>query len=166
MTLHIDVTLDYRFDAPTDCLLQISAAPMADQRILSELLDLGGLVTRTNRAEDEVGTRLWCRPDERLSCRYRADVEILRTTSDIATLSGHAPAELPEDIVKYLLPSRYCPSDKFLAFVAQEFGRLLGRREDRRDAGFRLRERRLHSGRLDVRDLGARDLRAAAGRLP
>ncbi|ETX16518.1 transglutaminase [Roseivivax halodurans JCM 10272] len=126
MTLHIDVTLDYRFDAPTDCLLQISAAPMADQRILSEELDLGGLVTRTNRAEDEVGTRLWCRPEERLTCRYRADVEILRSTSDIATLSGHAPAELPEDVVKYLLPSRYCPSDKFLAFVAQEFGRFSG----------------------------------------
>lgn len=126
MVLSIDVTLDYRVAAPTDCLLQIEAASMGDQRVASATLDMDGLGLRRMGAEDGIGARLWCRPVRLLSCRYRAEVEIDRTAEDIATLPADAPAGLPEQVVKYLLPSRYCPSDKFLAFVAAEFGRLPG----------------------------------------
>lgn len=34
----------------------------------------------------------------------------------------HLWSELPEDILPFLLPSRFCPSDKFMRFAQREFG--------------------------------------------
>ncbi|SLN27621.1 Transglutaminase-like superfamily protein [Roseivivax jejudonensis] len=126
MTLVIDIALDYALSAPTDCLLQLRAAQMPDQSVPVETLDFGSLETWEGPAQDGVGTRIWCRPEGTLVCRYHAEVEIARKTPDIAGLPASAPADLPSEVVKYLFPSRYCPSDKFLSFVAQEFGAFSG----------------------------------------
>ncbi len=126
MNLKIDVTLDYALFGPTDCLAQIYAADMPDQTLLSGVLTTQSQRPRATPAEEGIGERLWVQETTGLNWHYSAEIRIDRTTSDIATLRADLPHDLPPDVVKYLFPSRYCPSDKFLAFVNAEFGNLQG----------------------------------------
>ncbi|WP_146589884.1 transglutaminase-like domain-containing protein [Puniceibacterium confluentis] len=126
MTLKIDVTLDYALFGPTDCLAQIYAAETPHQKILSGVLTTQSGMPRSTPAEEGIGERLWVRESNRINWRYTAEVDIDRTVEDIAGLSSDMPHDMPPEVVKYLFPSRYCPSDKFMAFVNTEFGRLQG----------------------------------------
>lgn len=126
MNLKIDVTLDYALFAPTDCLAQIYAADMPDQTIVSGVLTTQSRRPRTTPAEEGIGERLWVQEANALTWHYAAEVRIDRKTEDISKLKFDLPHDLPADVVKYLFPSRYCPSDKFLAFVNAEFGTLQG----------------------------------------
>ena len=51
---------------------------------------------------------------------------MVRSVSDLYALPAASPHLLPGEIVKYLMPSRYCQSDEFQNFVAAEFGHLRG----------------------------------------
>ncbi len=126
MTLKIDVTLDYALFGPTDCLAQIYAAATPHQKILSGVLTTQSVKPRSSPAEESIGERLWVQESNALTWRYTAEVEIDRKAEDIASLKSQRPHDLPPEVVKYLFPSRYCPSDKFLAFVNSEFGKLQG----------------------------------------
>ncbi len=126
MTLKIDVTLDYALSGPTDCLAQIYAAQTPHQKILSGVLTTQSIKPRSTPAEEGIGERLWVQENVALQWRYTAEVEISRNAEDIVGLSWQKPHDLPPEVVKYLFPSRYCPSDKFLAFVNAEFGTLQG----------------------------------------
>ncbi|MGY9049560.1 hypothetical protein P775_21145 [Puniceibacterium antarcticum] len=126
MTLKIDVTLDYTLSGPTDCLAQIYAAETPHQKVLSGVLTTQSHKPRSSPAEEKIGERLWVQEAAALQWRYTAQVEIDRGASDIASLRSDLPHDLPPEVVKYLFPSRYCPSDKFLAFVNAEFGKLQG----------------------------------------
>lgn len=126
MTIRIDVQLDYALPAPTDCLVQIKAARTEDQTILWDRLEVNGPEPSSMLAEDGVGERLWVHAEHALSWRYSAEVQIGRDVADIGTLRADAPSNLPPNVVKYLFPSRFCPSDKFLNYVGSEFGHLSG----------------------------------------
>lgn len=45
---------------------------------------------------------------------------------NISALPAVAPHLLPGDTVRYLMPSRFCPSDEFQTFVSAEFGTFEG----------------------------------------
>lgn len=126
MNLKIDVTLDYALFGPTDCLAQIYAAEMHDQTLLSGTLTTRGRGPRESPAEEDIGKRLWVQESIALSWQYAAEIRIDRVVADIATLRADPPHDLPGEVVQYLFPSRYCPSDKFMSFVNTEFGRLEG----------------------------------------
>ncbi|QFT63463.1 transglutaminase family protein [Roseivivax sp. THAF30] len=126
MPLKIDVLLDYALDAPTDCLVQINAAALPDQAIRNETLNAHGAEARINPAEDEIGLRLWFHEAEALTLEYTTEVRIDREVRDIGALSMDSPADLPRDVVKYLLPSRFCPSDKFMTYLSTAFPGLTG----------------------------------------
>ncbi|MFP7569838.1 transglutaminase-like domain-containing protein [Marivita sp. S2033] len=127
MILDINVHLAYRLDVPLDLLLQIEAADLADQRLVSaniQTSDVSHFVRVA--AEDGLGERIWIRADGLFRCDYTARLDIDRPVLDIAPLSAVPPHLLPGDTVRYLMPSRYCPSDEFQTFVAAEFGHLSG----------------------------------------
>ncbi|QFS83400.1 Transglutaminase-like superfamily protein [Roseivivax sp. THAF40] len=126
MILKIDVTLDYALAAPTDCLVQINAAALPDQAVRNEHLNAHGAEAQINPAEDEIGLRLWFHEADALTLDYTTEVRIDRDIHDIGTLSADSPADLPRDVVKYLLPSRFCPSDKFLSYIATAFPGMTG----------------------------------------
>jgi transglutaminase-like putative cysteine protease len=69
-----------------------------------------------------LGDRIWLRTDEPFRCHYTAQVHIDRPVLDISALAQVPPHLLPGDTVRYLMPSRFCPSDQFQSFVAAEFG--------------------------------------------
>lgn len=128
MRLNIDVTLDYETEDLRTLLLQIEAAEnVPDQTVVESALEIDGAIGHIRVPADEnVGTRSWIRIKDRFRCRYTATVELLRPALDIGALAQVELHDLPGDEVKYVLPSRFCPSDKFGTFVGNTFGDLTG----------------------------------------
>jgi transglutaminase-like putative cysteine protease len=125
--LSINVHLQYRLSRPTDLLLQIEAADFPDQTVrqtqtrFSEVENVSRIA-----ADDGLGERIWLRANGLFQCDYSAEIEIDRPIRDLSTLPATPPHQLPGEAVRYLMPSRYCPSDEFQTFVAAEFGHLSG----------------------------------------
>jgi transglutaminase-like putative cysteine protease len=128
MQLKIEATLDYETEGPRTVLLQIEAAEnVPDQTIVESSLEIADAVSHVRVAADEgVGTRSWIRVRDRFTCTYSATVEILRPKVSLAGLGQVPLHEIAGEQVKFLLPSRFCPSDKFGTFVENEFGTLEG----------------------------------------
>lgn len=127
MIFDVDVQLHYTLPHPIDLLLQIEVADLADQRVTDPSLELNTAQHFSRvAAEDGIGTRIWVHMEHELRCQYRARVTVDRAVPDLAQLHAVPPHLLPGETVKYLMPSRYCPTDEFQTFVAAEFGTLSG----------------------------------------
>ena len=127
MRVEIDVVLDYDLPEPHDVLLQIEVAQMADQRIIGDKLTVSSPERlRPVEGNEAVGQRTWAAGVGQFHAHYSAIVEIDRAVIAIDGLAAADPRDLPALVVPYLLPSRYCESDKFEAFVADEFGHVAG----------------------------------------
>lgn len=131
MIVDIDVRLAYQLTQPVDLILQVRAPDLADQRVLSEIFDIGAPSQfAETAAEAGLGSRTLIRAAQNFACSYTAKIEIDRPSLDISALNSVPPHLLPGDVVRYLMPSRYCPCDELQSFVAAEFGTL--------DAGLRI----------------------------
>lgn len=127
MRLSIHTQLDYRFDEPCDVLLQIESAALPEQPIESTKLTLSPVDDFARvAAQDGVGERIWMRVGQQLVVDYRATVRIERPLADCRELAIAPLHSLPAEAVQYLMPSRYCPSDKFKPFVDAQFGAVEG----------------------------------------
>ncbi|NIJ38657.1 transglutaminase-like putative cysteine protease [Sphingopyxis panaciterrae] len=123
MKLEISASLSYRLADPVDLMLQIEAAALPGQQVTGAALDVGACANFARiDAQDAVGHRIWLSCEERLDVDYSATVEIVRPAVDWRTLPPMPLHRLPAETVQYLNESRYCPSNKFLSFVADEFG--------------------------------------------
>ena len=124
MRVEIDVVLDYDLPEPHDVLLQVEVAQMADQRIVGDKLTVSSPERlRPVEGNEAVGQRTWAAGVGQFHAHYSALVEIDRVVLPIDGLAAADPRDLPALVVPYLLPSRYCESDKFESLVAQDFGR-------------------------------------------
>jgi transglutaminase-like putative cysteine protease len=127
MRIEIDVVLDYDLPEPHDVLLQVEVAQMADQRIIGDKLTVSSPERlRPVEGNEAVGQRTWAAGVGQFHAHYSAIVEIDRIVAPIDGLTAADPRDLPAPVVPFLLPSRYCESDKFEAFVAEEFGNSTG----------------------------------------
>ncbi|HVF95500.1 MAG TPA: transglutaminase family protein [Sphingomonas sp.] len=127
MRLSIEVDLEYHFAHGADVLLQIEAAAMPDQRLVAESLSVFSDSPITAVVgEDGIGQRCWGYGHGAWHAEYRATVDIDRAGVEIATLPATPVRLLAGDLVPYLLPSRYCQSDRFEGFVTREFAGLEG----------------------------------------
>ena len=127
MRVEIDVVLDYDLPEPHDVLLQVEVAQMADQRIIGDKLTVSSPERlRPVEGNEAVGQRTWAAGVGQFHAHYSAIVAIDRAVISIHGLAAADPRDLPALVVPYLLPSRYCESDKFEAFVADEFGHVTG----------------------------------------
>jgi transglutaminase-like putative cysteine protease len=125
--LIIDTRLSYRLAAPADLLLQVELARMSGQEVIEDALfttPVEGFARVP--AEAALGTRAWMRAEGQLDVTYTARVRIDRPDPDLGALAGAAPRTLTGEATPFLMPSRYCPSDEFQAFVAAEFEGLAG----------------------------------------
>lgn len=127
MIIDIDVLLDYGIPDSHDVLLQVEAAAMADQRLIDTRLTVTSPESlRAVEGEESIGQRTWAVGHGQFRVEYRAMVEIDRPRVDLTNLRANDPRMLPALVVPYLLPSRYCESDKFEAFVSREFYKFSG----------------------------------------
>jgi transglutaminase-like putative cysteine protease len=127
MLLDIRVGLEYALPRATDVLMQIEVADMADQTLVTNDLQTSDVMHFARvPAEDGIGNRIWLRADTGFRCDYTARVRVDRPVADIAALPSVPAHLLPGETVRYLMPSRFCPSDEFQTFVSAEFGHLSG----------------------------------------
>jgi transglutaminase-like putative cysteine protease len=127
MRVEIDVVLDYDLPEPHDVLLQIEVAQMADQRIIGDKLTVSSPERlRPVEGNEAVGQRTWAAGVGQFHAHYGAIVEINRPVVPLEGLTAADARDLPAPVVPYLLPSRYCESDKFEALVESEFGAFSG----------------------------------------
>lgn len=127
MRLSIEVLLDYFVDGAADVMLQIEAAASTDQRLESQDLTVwSDTPVIAIPGEEGIGQRCMIHGTGGFIAKYQAIVEIDRPIVDIASLAGTSPRFLPAAALPYLLPSRYCESDRFEGFVDAEFGGLSG----------------------------------------
>ena len=127
MRLLIDVHLDYAVPVPADVLLQIEAAMLPDQIVVDDLLTVWSDVPiRAVAGDDGIGRRCWAHGVDRLTVHYRAAVDVTRAPVRLAEYAATSPRFLPSPVTAYLLPSRYCPSDRLEGFVQRRFAGLRG----------------------------------------
>lgn len=122
MIVNIQVDLDYDVQGPQTMLLQIEAASTPDQRIIDGKTTIQNPQFFSRVPADEfLGERSWVQVENKLLCNYTAQVELTRPQVDFNTLEQTPIHNLPGDVIKFLMPSRYCHSENFGAFVKNEF---------------------------------------------
>lgn len=127
MRLSITAWLDYYLPEPADLLFALEVAQTADQRLVEDLLSIGGTGALTPiAADDGLGRRTWARGAGRVTARYTATVEIERPATRLRGLGTDDVKSLPAGVVSYLFPSRYCEADRLDTMVRREFGDVAG----------------------------------------
>lgn len=125
--LKIDVELDYLVPEPADVLLQVEVAATPEQRIEAEVLTVwADTPIRAVPGEDAIGQRCWVRAEGQLRARYAATVAVTRAPVVLDRLGATPPRGVPGALTGYLLPSRYCQSDRLEGFVQRRFDGLAG----------------------------------------
>ena len=127
MRLQIGADLVYRFHKPAEVLILLEAARGPDQRVIEESLRLTPPLA-VSRLEDPDGheRRAVVRAEGELAIAYQAVVEVAPRSGRLSGLAQHAIADLPPAALRYLRPSRFCPSDMMQRFVEREFGSYAG----------------------------------------
>ncbi|MES3010835.1 MAG: transglutaminase family protein [Pseudomonadota bacterium] len=122
---HIDATLEYALAGPTHLLFNIEAAHVDGQRIVNEQLHVhppldihrfsdGANGNRFMRLNAEAGT---------FKLHYQAQVELVRPDSTEGLEEVPIQA-LPDEVLHYLMPTRYCESDLMGQQAQALFGNL------------------------------------------
>lgn len=125
MRLNIDVVMDYQLDGPSPVLLAVEVADLPGQQIARTALEILNATHRHVPGDAGLGQRIWADvANDRLNLRYVADVEITREDIALEKLAQSEWQDLPGDVLPYLRPSRFCPSDRFIPFVTKSFGHL------------------------------------------
>ncbi|WP_425104448.1 transglutaminase-like domain-containing protein [Ancylobacter sp.] len=125
MKFNVASRLAYEVRDTTVFLLNIEAAALRNQKILSERLNLTPTVA-VDRHELDGGTRLVRVVVEpgTFEVDYAATIDLSMYDADPASLSETPVAELPLEVTPFLNPSRYCQSDRLARFALREFGAL------------------------------------------
>jgi len=113
-------------DASADFIFNIEAARTAHQQIVTESLQISQPLRPDSHVDRRLGTRLLRLKAGRgpLTLRYDAVVDIDHHRAPPQALQEMAIADLPPEALPYILPSRYCQSDRLQNFAAAEFGAL------------------------------------------
>lgn len=122
MKIRVRAELVYRFDPPTDAIYKIQVALWPGQNLLEERLETVPAVDFIENEDDEFGARtLRARLSGEVALTYEALVDngVLKGLPPVTV--QHDWNELPAEVLTYLNPSRYCPSDQFGRFVERTF---------------------------------------------
>jgi transglutaminase-like putative cysteine protease len=124
IAIRIGCELQYWVPAPTPAYLVLRPRRSATQRIEQELFTF----TPSLRSSEELDAhgsildRVILQPGVN-TIRHDAIVAVPSAPEKIPTNELPVPIDhLPGSLLRYTLPSRYCDSDKLMAFAAQNFG--------------------------------------------
>lgn len=115
--------LEYEVYSPSHFIFHIQAAHSPEQSILLDQLTLTDGVTVFAAKDHRTGNRVFrCNVQPGiLNVRYDASIELNRQAGTLADYESEI-AGLPDYVLPYLMPSRFCPSD----MMSQESQRLFG----------------------------------------
>jgi transglutaminase-like putative cysteine protease len=122
---HIEAVLDYEVAAPSHLLLNIEAARGGAQAVVQEDLVIEPAVERRAFCDEGSGNR-FIRFDAApgpLRIRYAASVQraFVLVPPDLPEVPVN---QVPDELVHYLMPTRYCESDVMARAAQQLFGDL------------------------------------------
>ena len=122
---HIDARLSYEVQAPAHLLLNIEAAHAGAQAVISEALAIDPPAEVRFYCDGSSGNR-FVRFDAHagpLEISYRASVQ--RRQIDVPLDLAEVPVnQVPDEILHYMMPTRYCESDLMSRCAQQLFGDL------------------------------------------
>ncbi len=126
VTVRVGCDLVYEVTGSASLLLNIEPRPDRQHRILAERTGTGGLPE--DRFHDSHGNavrRLRLAPGTNM-IRHDAIVAVssLPDNAGLPPVVPETPGELPAELLRYVLPSRYCDSDKLANFAWQQFGQV------------------------------------------
>lgn len=121
----IDCRLAYDLPAPVDFLFQIHALQGMDQVVETESLQITRTASRHVFEDPQVRHRFLRVQAQAgpLQLRYRARVRVDRPLRN-PRAAEHPIAELPDEVLHNLMPTRYCESDLLAPAALKLFGQL------------------------------------------
>lgn len=128
LDLTIRCGFDFTYDAaaPTPIMLVAQPRDGAWQRIEAEELHIG-LNLEVEQGEDSHGNVVhrFTLPPGRTQIRHDALVAVPSVYDNFGAVDEPIPVdELPPELLRYTLPSRYCDSDKLMNFAFEKFGHI------------------------------------------
>ena len=123
-TIQVGCNLTYSVTNPTSFLFNVAAARTAHQSISGETLQLNPVITYEASSLGTEATqvyRLIVEPCD-LQLQYRAIVDLSPEMYDTSGIIETGYSQLPNEVLPYLNPSRYCESDRLARFALQTFG--------------------------------------------
>jgi transglutaminase-like putative cysteine protease len=127
MRIRVRADMTWRFDPPTHAIYKIQVAHWPGQHVLEERLVTAPPVEFIENEDDEFGARtLRAQLSGEVALTYEAVVDNGTLKGLPAVTVQHDWNDLPAEVLTYLNPSRYCPSDQFGRFVERTFGGTTG----------------------------------------
>src|SRR5450830_1596187 len=123
--MNFGITLQYEvIGQPADFILNIHAANTPHQTVVTEEFSISQSLPVDMYEEPFYGTRFarFKANSGPITVRYNATVDIDAYIAEPSTLRESPIAEIPQAILHYVYPSRYCQSDRLHKFAAREFG--------------------------------------------
>jgi transglutaminase-like putative cysteine protease len=121
-TFHLDCQLDYDVSQRTLFLFNIGVPTVDSQYVSAESISTVPEV-QVEQLQSPDGNRLMRIdvPPGQFNLRYLANVDVQRALPD--SNAREVPvAELPADVLRYLLPTRYCEVDALFPLACRKFG--------------------------------------------
>jgi len=113
--VRIRYSVDLRYDVAgkSDFLLNVHAAMTQRQRVVEEEFVVSPDVAWIVETDEATGNRIAKFSSEagQVTAHYAGLVDIAHLIVDPADVVAEAPSELPVSSLRFLYPSRYCPSD-------------------------------------------------------
>ena len=124
-TTTVDLLLDYEVTHPAHFLFHIETAFHDSNRILEERLTITPSMKLRTFCDERSGNRFvrLDAPKGVLSVNYRASIELVGASTPLH-LEEAPVTNVPDDVLRYLMPSRYCESDVMSRVAQQLFGHL------------------------------------------
>ncbi|MDO9357383.1 MAG: transglutaminase family protein [Polaromonas sp.] len=124
-TATVDCLLDYEVASPTHFFFNIEAAFHNSHRVVEERLTITPSVKVRHFCDERNGNRFFRldAPRGLLSVNYHAQVELHHPPVPLH-LDEVPVTAVPDDVMRYLMPSRYCESDVMSRAAQQLFGHL------------------------------------------
>ena len=127
ITLRVGCSLVYEATGPATLLLNLKLSPDSRHSVIFEALALReGL--RSEEFTDSHGNRVLRLALAPGTNCFRHDaivaVSSLPDNGDLVVTAPQSPGDMPADLLRYTLPSRYCDSDKLNDFAWERFGQI------------------------------------------
>jgi transglutaminase-like putative cysteine protease len=123
-TIQVGCDLTYSVTNPTSFLFNVAVARTGHQTITQEILQLNPNIqyeASTMGTEDIQVYRLTVEPCD-LQLQYRATIDLRPEIYDTSRIIETGYSQLPNEVLPYLNPSRYCESDRLTHFALRMFG--------------------------------------------
>lgn len=128
MKFKIDVELNYQVATDSTLILNIHALKATHQKVLTESFETSIPINFdefTSKQGEHRFIRLIIPKTKSISISYKAEVESFYNLNDCSYVPELKIESLDPDVLIYLYPSRYCPSDKIYNYANNLFGHLV-----------------------------------------